>query len=215
MLNIEKLLLLSELPNYNFVYTPASGDLLSPNQFATYLQITTNYIRNHYQYAASQVAAIANFTLTFMSKVFNPFNSTTFSGPGYYFKYLPSTAQTEDSSFVSVTQSSPAQPVAILVLFNSTYNASTITGGAYVFLGSMTASSNVTLKIKKIGFLGSNQNYQVFANNVPQSISVSSDSNGFLTISNVASSTTTSQYHYVVMSSSATSVGDIYSSQRI
>jgi hypothetical protein len=84
-----------------------------------------------------------------------------------------------------------------------------------VFLGSMSASSNVTLSIKKINFLGSYQTYQVMLNNAVQSLSVSSNANGFLTISNVVTSTASTQYAYFVTAVASSSAGNAYSSQRI
>ncbi len=133
---------------------PSSTDLLSPDQFAAYIQIKTNYIRNHYQNTATQALAIASFALNNMSSVFSPYTSTVLSGPGYYFKYTPSTSESEDSSFVSITQSNTPQSSIILVLFNNTISSvKAITGYVYVFLGNLNTSSNVTLKIKKIDFL--------------------------------------------------------------
>ena len=195
---------------------PSSSDLLSQNQFAAYIQMKTNYIRNHYQTAGVQALAIASFTLNNMNNVFSPFSSTVLSGPGYYFKYNPATYQSDDTSFVSITQTTTPQSSVVLVLFNNTVSTlKAITGYAYVFLGNLSTSSNVSLKIKKIGFLESYQSYSVQANGMVQSLNVSSDSDGFLMISSVSSSTSSSQYAYFVTVTNGVLSGDIYSGSRI
>ena len=169
--------MMSELPNFTLDYVPASGELLSIRQFANYLQIKTNYIRNHYQNAAAQVYAIASFALGSQYNVFSPYAPTLLAGPGYYFKYSPSTAQKDDSSFVTITQNgTPLQSSVVFMLFNSTVSSvKAITGTVYVFLSSL-SSSNVTLKIKKIGFLESYQSYSVLVNSIAQPLTASSDS---------------------------------------
>lgn len=104
-----------------------------------------------------------------MINVFSPYSSTVLSGPGYYFKYNPATSQSEDSSFVSITQTNNVQPSVLLVLFNNTVSSiKAITGYVYVFLGNLSTASNVTLKVKKIGFLESYQTYSVQVNGLAQ-----------------------------------------------
>jgi len=150
---------------------------LSEKQFASYIQMKVNYIRNHYQYASAQALAIANFTFNSQFNVFSPYSPTVISGPGYYFKYSPSTSQLDDSSFVTISQINSNQSSVVFVLFNNTVTSiKAITGYVYVFLGSLNASSNVTLKVKKIGFLESYQSYLVQANGISQSLNVTSDS---------------------------------------
>jgi len=176
----------------------------------------TNYIRNHYQSGGAQALAIATFALNNMNNVFSPYSSTVLSGPGYYFKYNPATSQSDDSSFVSITQNDAPQSSVVVVLFNNTVSIlKAITGYAYIFLGSLNTSSNVTLKIKKIGFLESYQSYSVQVNGMAQSLNVNSDSDGFLKINNVSSSTISSQLAYFVTATNGVLSGDIYARSRI
>jgi hypothetical protein len=146
-----------------------------------------------------------------MKDVFSPYQSSVLSGPGYYFKFNPSTVETDDNSFMTVSTTS--NYVAI-VLFNQTASSLDITGAIYIFTD-LSNSNSVTLKIKKINSLAANQAYQVMVNNAIQSLSVSSDSDGYLTISGVPTSTSITQYAIYVTTTSTTSSGDLYSSQRI
>jgi len=102
--NLRTMQLLSELPQFNFDYTPSlTTELLSPKQFATYLQIKTNYIRNNPTLISPQTSLLASFALTRMNNVFDPYSATILAGPGYYFKFSPATMETDDSSVVETT----------------------------------------------------------------------------------------------------------------
>lgn len=101
-----------------------------------------------------------------------------------------------------------------VVLFNQTASSADITGTIYVFTD-LSNSNSVSVKIKKINVLAANQAYQVMINNAIQTLSVSSDSDGYLTIAGVPTSTSTTQYAIYVTTTAAISSGDLYSSQRI
>jgi|JI9StandDraft_2_1071091.scaffolds.fasta_scaffold244378_1 hypothetical protein len=204
-------LLLSELPQFELGNTAIANSLLSRQQFPNYLQIKANYVRNHPSLMSATALTLASQGFTNQA-VFSPSQPTIFAGVGYYFKYTPSTATSDTSSFVTVTGSSAS--TVVLVFFNQTQSASDITGTVYVF-SSLTTSSSVVLKIKKINSLGAGQSYQVNVNNAGQGLSVSSDTDGYLTIANVPTSTSTSQFAVYVTTTASSSAGDLYAAQRI
>jgi hypothetical protein len=160
--NSALLLLLSELPKYSLAYAPAASELISNTLFTNYLQITTNFIRNNPLQMPASVATISQQVFTQFYKTFDPYRPTVFSGPGYYFKYTPANPKADDTSVLSLSSNTIAS--VVYIYFNSTIDASLkrITGAAFVFLG-QTSSTNLNLQLKKIGFLGSNQNYIVYS----------------------------------------------------
>jgi hypothetical protein len=184
--SMRQLQLMSELPAFAFDYLPASAtELLSAEEFATYLQIRTNYIRNHPNTTLTEAAKLANFALSRMVKVLDPYAATVLAGPGYYFKYVPAAMETDDASVVQASRPVNTQS-AVLLLYSSTYSASQITPSAFVFLDPTSSATSCTLTLKKVNFLGSYQSYQVNVNGAASvSASVSQDSQGYLTILNV------------------------------
>jgi hypothetical protein len=124
--NSPLLLLLSEMPKYSFTYSPADpAELISSSLFATYLQITTNYIRNNPSQMPATVTALSQAVFSRFSKTFDPYEPTTFSGPGYYFKYTPPNmaASNDDSTVVTFSPAS-ALASAIYIFFSSSVNPS-------------------------------------------------------------------------------------------
>lgn len=124
--NSTLLLLLSEMPMYNFTYIPAnSAELISNSLFATYLQITTNYIRNNPSSMPATITALSQAVFTRFNKTFDPYQPTIFSGPGYYFKYTPTNmiASNDDSSVVTFIPLSALASVTY-IFFNSSINPS-------------------------------------------------------------------------------------------
>lgn len=90
--NLRTVLLLSELPQFQLIDTYTSSNVLfEKEQFGTYIQIKTNYIRNNQGAMSSTVMSLATLGLNNMKDVFSPFESTVLAGPGYYFKFNPVT----------------------------------------------------------------------------------------------------------------------------
>jgi hypothetical protein len=199
--HISSLLLLSELPNYNWIFSPKSTELISNDQFANYLQITSNYIRNHVLQASTSVQSLCQLVFSQLNSTFDPYQSTILSGAGYYFKYTPANAK-DDTTVVSLSQTNIAS--IVFLYFNSTVDSSLkrITGTAYVYLDQ--ASTQLNLKLKKISFLGNNENYMVMHNDNQLSLSVSSDSDGFVTITNISTSYGSTLHSYYVSSKAIT-----------
>lgn len=186
---------------------------MSNVQFANYLQILTNYIRNNYQWAANNISSVSQLVFGSMYATFDPYNPTTFSGPGYYFKYTPANSLTDDATVATISSTSVAS--VIFILFNSTIDSSIqrITGTTYIFLN-QPDSTTVTLTIKSINFLSSNQQYIVISNSNQLTLPISSNNQGYLMISSVSTSTPSSVVSYYVSSTSSTYI-DQYVSQRI
>lgn len=211
--HLRTLQLLSELPTFAFDYAPAANELISKDQLATYLQIKTNYIRNHPTLQSAQITLIASLVLTSMLNVLDPYTATVLAGPGYYFKYSPTAMETDDSSVVSTTHTAGTQTV-VLLLYSSTQVTTNIIPTVYIFQNT-SASSKVTLTIKKVNFLTSSQQYQIYFNGALQTISPSKDNNGYLTILNVPTSTVTLTSSVTILAANSTAVSDLYASQRI
>lgn len=122
--NSPLLLLLSEMPKYSFTYSPADpAELISNSLFATYLQITTNYIRNNPSQMPTSINTLSQGVFTRFSKTFDPYKPTIFYGPCYYFKYTPPSmaASNDDSSVVTFSPPSPLASVTY-IFFNSSIN---------------------------------------------------------------------------------------------
>ena len=206
--------MLSELPQYAFTYTPATGDLLSEEQMATYLQITTNRIRNDPTNTGARVLEVAQSVFNDLYKAFSPYRDTVLAGPGYYFKYTPDTATSQDNTVL--TLSGTTLSTLAIVLFNSTVNSSNdrITGTAFLFVNGL-ADATLSLTLKKIGFLGEDEQYTVLLNDATSSLSASSDTDGFITLTGVSASTGSVSNAYYVSSVASTAISEAYSDQRI
>ena len=87
---------------------------------------------------------------------FDPYKPTIFSGPGYYFKYTPANPTSDDSTVVSISQTTVAS--VVYIYFTSAVDSTNprLTGLAYVFLNQAN-TAQLNLKIKKISFLGNNE----------------------------------------------------------
>jgi hypothetical protein len=216
--NLPLLLLLSELPSYNFTFTPDTNELISLTQLATHLQIITNIIRSTPSSINTQLSTLSQLIFAQDSaKTFQAYSPTILSGKGYYFKFTPSTIESDNSTFASTVQSTTTRKNEFLYVFiNSTTDPLTprITGTAAVFLNPPT-TAQLTLQLKKINFLSNNQQYTVMQNNNQITYSVSADLNGYLSIANITTSIPSNVNAYFVSSTSTSASSDLYSSQRI
>jgi hypothetical protein len=160
---------------------------------------------NQISYSLSQLV----FSQLF--KTFDPYQPTIFAGPGYYFKYTPSNPLADDTSVVSLSSNSVSS--VVFIYFNSTTDPSLkrITGNTFVFLN-QAAALQLSLQIKKISFLGSNEDYVILLNNNVLSLSISSDSDGFVTISSITTSISSAINCYVVSSSTSTGSSNLSNS---
>lgn len=149
-----------------------------------------------------------------ISKTFDPYKPTIFSGPGYYFKYTPTNPTSDDTTVVSINQTTVASVVYIYFTSTIDTTAPRLTGLAYVFLNQAN-TAQVNLKIKKISFLGNNEYTTVIYNGNTISLSTSSDSDGFVTISGITTSNTSVVNYYYVSSASNSAIADQFSSERI
>lgn len=161
---------------------------------------------------ATSALAIANRAINNQAQVFSPELTTSLAGKGYYFKYKPANAISDTDPFVTATGTTGN--LLVLTFFNQTKSNADITGTVYIF-NDLAVSTTVTLKIKKINSPPAGYSYQVNVNNAGQGLSVISDADGYLTISNVPTSTTLAQFAIYVTISPSNSAGDLYASQRI
>lgn len=76
-------------------------------------------------------------------------------------------------------------------------------------------TSQISLKLKKLSFLGNGQQYIVMQNDNQISYSISSDVNGYVTVSNISTSTSSTLNAYYVSSTKSSAIADLYSSERI
>jgi hypothetical protein len=137
-----------------------------------------------------------------MGNVLNPYTATVLAGPGYYFKYSPAGMGTDDSSVVSTTHTAGTQTM-VLLLYNSTQSASSIIPSAFVYQNT-TATTTTTLTIKKVNFLTSNQQYEVYYNGTLQNSAPTSDTNGYLTLASVPTSNASAVYPITVLAVTST-----------
>lgn len=198
-------------------------ELISEIQFATLLQIHTNRIKRETTISQSnRLSNICNMTFNNMKSVFQPYSTTILSGPGYYYKYRPSTSLADNTSFVYLTQNTTNKlSEMIYVYFNSTVDSSfpRITGTVYACVyntsTNLLVSSTVQLTIKKTSFIKSNQVYSLYENNLPLSTTVTSTSDGFMSIGQATTFTNAANIKSYYVSSSAGSVTDVYAPSRI
>jgi len=191
--------------------------LISLPQLAAHLQIVTNVIRNNISTINTQLSALSQLIFSQdSSKTFNSYTPTILTGKGYYFKFTPSSIESDDTTFVSTVQQGTRQSELIYIFINSTVDPQIkrITGTAAVFLNQNTAAQ-LTLKLKKLSFLSNSEQYIVMQNNNQITYSINSDVNGYVTIANITTSTNTNVNSYFVSSSPSTVTADMYSSQRI
>jgi hypothetical protein len=162
---------------------------------------------------SSSALTVSQLTFNQIYKTFDPYLPTIFSGPGYYFKYTPANTLTDDTTVASLSTNNDSS--VILIFFNSTTDSTLkrITGTTYLFLNNKVSQLN--LKLKKINFLGNNENYIIISNGNQLSLSISSDSDGFVTISNITTSVSASINSYFVSSLAGSSVADSFNSERI
>ena len=225
MQSASSLLLLSELPKFAATYAPIADtnnkELISNKLIANYLQITSNFIRNNPAQLTQVIASLSSKIFNLYYKTFDPDNPTILFGPGYYFKYTPANPEKSESSVVSL--SSDTLPSFVYIYFNSTTESSLkrITGSVLVFTNQ--SSPNLNVQLKKINFLGSNQNYMVYSTSSAgdglESISITSDVDGYVTIPNMVVNTpsissSVVKAYYVTAVNSAISA-DIFAYQRI
>jgi hypothetical protein len=155
------------------------------------LQITTNFIRNNPAQLTQVITSISSKIFNHYYKTFDPNNPTILFGPGYYFKYTPANPEKAESSVVSL--SSSTIPSFVYIYFNSTTDSSLkrITGSALVFTNQ--SPPNLNLQLKKINFLGSNQDYMVYSTTSTgdslESMSITSDVDGYVTVPNIVVNT--------------------------
>ena len=75
---------------------------------------------------------LADFAMTRMNNVFDPYTATVLAGPGYYFKYTPAYMETDDTTVVQTTFTSGIQSV-VLLFFSNTNSATDITPTIYIY----------------------------------------------------------------------------------
>jgi len=139
-----------------------------------------------------------------MGNVLDPYTATVLAGPGYYFKYAPAAVETDDTTVVSTTHIAGTQTM-VLLLYSSTQSATSIIPSAFVYQNT-TSSSTTTLTIKKVYFLTSNQQYEVYFNGTLQPSTPSADINGYLTLTSVPTSTSSAVYPIIVLAGTSTAV---------
>jgi len=139
-----------------------------------------------------------------MGNVLDPYTATVLAGPGYYFKYAPAAVETDDTTVVSTTHIAGTQTM-VLLLYSSTQSATSIIPSAFVYQNT-TSSSTTTLTIKKVNFLTSNQQYEVYFNGTLQPSTPSADINGYLTLTSVPTSTSSAVYPIIVLAGTSTAV---------